>query len=498
MNKKLIILEMANNHMGNLAHGQDMIKEFSKIILKYQHVFDFAWKFQFRDIPTFIHKDYFGRMDIKYVKRFKETRLSKSDFQLLKDLAEKKGFKTLCTGFDEVSINQIESMDFDIIKIASCSLTDWPLLERISLTEKPIIISTAGGTSIDIDRVVTFFKNRKKNISLMHCVGEYPTKPQNLNLNQIKLLKSRFSDIPIGYSTHEEPDEFRAIQMAFALGAEIAEKHVALPSEKYDINAYSVTPDQLDNWLASAMLSIQILGPDEYKPKASDKELSDLRQFKRGVFLKKDIKKGQKVKEYDLYYAWPNIDGQLVANDISKFLNMDAKRDLIADQPLMWSHLNYSNSRDIVYEIVDQINSFIDSTNVMIPKSSKFEISHHYGIEKFRDFGITMITFVNREYCKKMIIMLPGQKHPDQYHEKKEETFIILHGKILLRLDGVNQELEKGDIITITPGQVHYFETKEGAIIEEISSTHFVNDSFYSDLKISENKDRKTYVSYWK
>ena len=134
----------------------------------------------------------------------------------------------------------------------------------------------------------------------------------------------------------------------------------------------------------------------------------------------------------------------------------------------------------------------------MIPKSSKFEISHHYGIEKFRDFGITMITFVNREYCKKMIIMLPGQKHPDQYHEKKEETFIILHGKILLRLDGVNQELEKGDIITITPGQVHYFETKEGAIIEEISSTHFVNDSFYSDLKISENKDRKTYVSYWK
>ena len=94
--------------------------------------------------------------------------------------------------------------------------------------------------------------------------------------------------------------------------------------------------------------------------------------------------------------------------------------------------------------------------------------------------------------------MLPGQKHPEQYHKVKEETFVILFGKINLEVDNIKSTLSQGDIITINPGQVHYFETKNGAIIEEISSTHNVSDSFYVDENISKNPDRKTFVSYWR
>ena len=59
--KKLITLEMANNHMGDFEHGIRMIDDFSEVVDKYRDKFKFAWKFQFRDIPTFIHPDYKDR-----------------------------------------------------------------------------------------------------------------------------------------------------------------------------------------------------------------------------------------------------------------------------------------------------------------------------------------------------------------------------------------------------------------------------------------------------
>jgi len=97
----LITLEMANNHMGDVNHGARMIDEFANIVDAYRDRFKFAWKFQFRDIPTFIHPDYKNRMDIKYVKRFTETNLTENEFGDLKEYAESKGFISMCTAFDE-------------------------------------------------------------------------------------------------------------------------------------------------------------------------------------------------------------------------------------------------------------------------------------------------------------------------------------------------------------------------------------------------------------
>jgi len=140
----LVVLEMANNHMGDYDHGIKMIHEFAKIIEPYKNQFNFAWKFQFRDIDTFIHPSFQERTDIKYVKRFKETKLSKEQFLSLKNEASKHGFLTMCTAFDENSVDLLSSMNFDIAKIASCSSTDWPLLNKISELNIPIISSTAG------------------------------------------------------------------------------------------------------------------------------------------------------------------------------------------------------------------------------------------------------------------------------------------------------------------------------------------------------------------
>jgi sialic acid synthase SpsE len=78
---------------------------------------------------------------------------------------------------------------FDYLKVASCSLTDWPLAEKIAATSLPLILSTAGEPFEEIDRIVSFYQHREKRIALMHCVGEYPTAEANLQLNQIDLLR---------------------------------------------------------------------------------------------------------------------------------------------------------------------------------------------------------------------------------------------------------------------------------------------------------------------
>ena len=67
----------------------------------------------------------------------------------------------------------IEGQGLYIIKDASCSFTDWPLLERIAATGRPIIASTAGASLEDIDRVVSFLMHRDKRFAILHCVGEY-------------------------------------------------------------------------------------------------------------------------------------------------------------------------------------------------------------------------------------------------------------------------------------------------------------------------------------
>ena len=82
-------------------------------------------------------------------------------------------------------------------------------------------------------------------------------------------------------------------------------------------------------------------------------------------------------------------------------------------------------------------------------------------------------------------------------HKKKEETFHILYGSVKINIDGKNITLNVGDVASILKKQKHAFSSDKGSIIEEISTTHYKNDSFYTDKKIINNKNRKTILTYW-
>ena len=132
-----------------------------------------------------------------------------------------------------------------------------------------------------------------------------------------------------------------------------------------------------------------------------------------------------------------------------------------------------------------------------MPQTVDVEISHHYGMDRFFEYGATILNYLNREYCKKLIAVLPGQVHPEQYHQKKEETFIVLYGDVEITLDNVQKTFKRGDIVVVERGVRHAFSSKNGTVIEEISSTHFKDDSFYTDPAIADNPNRKTVLTYW-
>jgi len=125
------------------------------------------------------------------------------------------------------------------------------------------------------------------------------------------------------------------------------------------------------------------------------------------------------------------------------------------------------------------------------------EISHHYGLDRFDEVGMTIINVVNRAYCKKLLVLLPGQHHPEQYHLQKEETFHILHGTVRMTLDGVESTANPGDVLTVEREVRHEFWSEAGAVVEEVSSTHFKEDSYYTDPAIMQNPNRKTQLTYF-
>ncbi|MFA5171897.1 MAG: N-acetylneuraminate synthase family protein [Sulfuriferula sp.] len=492
----LFVLEMANNHMGDVEHGLSVIRAFGEVCRDFP--FRFAFKLQYRDLDTFIHPAAQGRDDIKYVKRFSETRLSRQDFDRLIAAMREAGFLTMATPFDEPSVDVIEAQDLDFIKIASCSFTDWPLLERIARADKPIIASTAGADLEDIDRVLSYFEHRGKSISVMHCVGEYPTPPAHLQLNQIELFKRRYPHVPIGYSTHESPDNCEAIQMAIAKGAVIFEKHVGVPTAKWPLNNYSASPQQIAAWLQAAQRAYEMCGvPNGVRVEAAEAEIASLRSLRRGVFAKHPIKAGEMVTDADVFMAFPPQENQVTANDWSKFAKFVATQDIAENAALTDVNARCDDTREKIAEIIQRVKILLQEGHVIVPANTDLEISHHYGLEQFDAYGLALITVVNREYCKKLIVMLPGQTHPEQYHLKKEETFHILHGEIHMALDGDEKIYNPGEVVMVGRGVRHMFYSPLGAVFEEISSTHHKDDSYYTDVAIQNNKNRKTLLPHW-
>jgi len=313
----LFVLEMANNHLGSVERGLKIIHEFGQVV-RFNNV-RASIKLQFRDVENFIHKDFVGRTDLRYVKKTMDTRLSDEEYATLVKAIRQAGCIATATPFDERSVDLCVELGLPILKVASSDLNDWLLLEKIAKTKKPVVVSTGGSSLKDMDDVVTFFANRNIPLAINHCVSIYPAEDSELEMNQIDFLRNRYPNNTIGYSTHEYTDWTNSMLISYAKGARTWERHVDIDSDGVKVSPYCSLPHQVDEWFRAFHKAKEMCGaPGTQKRMPPKKEIEYLDALVRGVYAKADLPEGHLLTDDDVYLASPLQKGQLSCRELMK------------------------------------------------------------------------------------------------------------------------------------------------------------------------------------
>ena len=494
----LIILEMANNHQGSVAHGKKIITSLAPVVE--DAGVRAAIKFQLRDLDTFIHPHFRHSAEYKHIPRFISTALSHADFKKLVRAAEQEGFLSMATPSDEASVDTIEDLGIEIIKVASCSAADWPLLECIAEAGKPVVCSTGGLSIEQVDNLVSFLEHRGVHFALMHCVSIYPTPSHKLGLERIRIFKDRYPQVTIGYSTHEDPDNIDAVRIAYANGARIFERHVGVETKDIKLNAYSSRPEQIERWLEAYNSAVSMIGSHSAALEPDDEdELEQLTLQMRGIYVRKKIKRGTKIKRGGVFFAMPLQKGQIPSGKWRPDLIAD--RDYKAREPLPEKLApTVPTRKQIIYRAVHDIKGMLNSAHIFVNDESSVTLAHPYGIEKFFTDGWCVIECVqNQPYRKNIIILLQGQRHPAHYQKNGEKTLQVLSGICTIDVKGRRKILYPGDVITIPPGTWHAILESDGAIIEELTPAVVGDNVYFMDKKINKQKEeeRITRLIHW-
>ncbi len=486
---------MANNHQGSLEHGLRIIEAMGGIASR--QGIRAAVKFQYRDLDSLIHPRYRQRRDLKHIPRFLATRLQDQEFRELVAAVRAAGLIPMCTPFDEPSVERCLEHGMDILKVASCSAADWPLLEAVAGAGKPVVASTAGLELSQIDNLVSFFGHRKIDLALMHCVALYPMPPEKAVLDFLERLIRRYPFLPVGYSGHEAPEELDVVKVAVSKGARLLERHVGMTGEGISLNAYSMDPEQAEAWVESALKARRICGRVWDRPR-EQAELDSLLSLQRGVYAARPIPRGRELTREDVFFAMPCRPGQTQSGQFGrKRARFRAGRQYQPLEPIEETSPGDGITR--AREIIHHCRGMLHEAGVILGDGCEIELSHHYGLDRFPQTGALIVNLVNREYCKKIVVMLAGQEHPCHRHQVKEETFQLLWGDLRVNLNQIDHHLQPGDLLLVERGAWHSFTTRGGAVFEEISTTQLPNDSYYRDPVIAalDPMERKTVVDSW-
>jgi sialic acid synthase SpsE len=492
----LFVLDLANNHQGSVDHGRRIIARCAEAAER--HGVRAAIKFQFRDLPDFVHVDEQREPRNKHVPRFLSTLMPWEGFAELLAAVRSHGMLAMCTPFDESSVDRIVTMGFDLIKVASASATDWPLLERVAGSGLPVVASTGGLTRSGADDLVSFLQHRGCDFALMHCVSIYPAPDETCQLSNIGEFRTRYPGVTVGWSTHEDPSDTVPVAVAYAQGARMFERHVGLPTEEVTLNAYSSAPDQLDAWLAAWHKARTLVGDPSTgsSPRRSASRSTNCGAACSRAATSRRARCSPRTTSTSRSRC---ATGQLPSGRWRDGLRLDAA--VSADGPLPGEAVTEPDRTHerILKDAIHDVKAMLAHAHVPLSVDFQTEYSHHYGIEHFRQVGTVLMTIINRAYAKKILVQLPGQRHPAHFHKLKEESFHVLWGELDVVLDGRSRRSAPRRRADRAPGRVARVLERTGCVFEELSTTALTDDSFYRDPEIVRltSAQRKTVVDHW-
>jgi 3-deoxy-D-glycero-D-galacto-nononate 9-phosphate synthase len=228
--------------------------------------------------------------------------LSEEQHLELYEYAKSKNLDVVETLCSKGCLNLLSYFEPDRLKVASRDLTNLPLLERMAETKIPMILSTGMGGLEELNRALEVITKRHTNISILHCLSQYPSEYKNINLNTIPFLMENYPEYTIGYSDHSIGIAIPAV--AVALGAKIIEKHITLDRNMKGTDQQgSLGVDGIKRMVRDIRNVEMAMGKKEMF--ASDVVKETRVKLERSIASKRPIKAGELIVESDIHLLSP-------------------------------------------------------------------------------------------------------------------------------------------------------------------------------------------------
>ncbi len=262
---------------------------------------------------------------------FRELELPTEFHKPIAEHCHQRGIPFMSSVFYEEGVALLEELKVPAYKIASFEIGHLPLLREVARTGKPIVLSTGMATLCDIERALnTLSSAGNDEVVLLHCVSNYPAKPEDYNLRVVQSLKATF-DLPVGVSDHTPGIEMPKISVA--AGADMIEKHIttdqSLPGPDH---SFSVDPAELTAMIEAIRAVEAMLGSPRKRRLDSEHEMAVL--GRRSLVAKQEIPAGGEVTDDMIAVKRPGSGIEPYLADV--IVGRKVRRAVAADEPFVW------------------------------------------------------------------------------------------------------------------------------------------------------------------
>lgn len=332
--KAFVIAEIGNNHQGSLELAKEMV-----MAAKYAGAD--AVKFQTRHNKTLFTKPAFDQpYDNKnsygdtYGLHREAVELKRDDYVELIRFANAQNIMLFSTPFDFNSLEFLAGLDMPAYKVASADLVNTPMLKRIAELQKPIFLSTGGGTMKDVRRAVDTILPINPQLSVFHCTAAYPAEIKDMNLNVIPVLLQEYPEITIGLSDHENGID--AASVAYMLGARVFEKHFTLNrAAKGTDQSFSLEPEGLKKLVRNLRRIPEMLGSSDKHMLESEKK--PLKKMVKSIVAARELPEGHKITDKDVTLRCPS--GGLLPYELDNVIGKTLTTNLKEDDWVLFENL---------------------------------------------------------------------------------------------------------------------------------------------------------------
>ena len=325
-----IIAEAGINHQGELSIAKELVKKAKECGAD-------AVKFQKRSINRILTREgldapydnpnSFGKT---YGEHKLALELSEDDYRELKAYCDEQDIIFCASGWDEESIDFLDSLGMAFFKMASADLTNLPLMLHTAKKGKPMILSSGMADLNRVKETYNAVKEINSQLALLQCTSTYPTVFSEINLNVISTFKQEFPELVIGYSGHEKGIAIPPV--AVGLGARIIERHFTLDrTMKGGDHAASLEPTGFEKMVRDIRHTEKALG--SFTKEVQESELPIFKKLAKSIVSNRAIAKGTEIAADMLTTKGPGSG--ISPTRMTEILGKKTTKDINADMVIM-------------------------------------------------------------------------------------------------------------------------------------------------------------------